>query len=65
MSRTESGFLARRDVGSLGEFTGAGTAVELINRFLGGMLLSGDMEDSVRPGLSRKPGPLTVNLHLA
>ena len=49
-SRTDSGFLARRDFGGLGKFTGAGAVVKFINRFLGEILPSGDV-DGFEPAL--------------
>ena len=55
------GLRARRHFINLGKFTGAGAAVELINRFLGEILPSGDI-DGLEP-TSFAPAPTSACRH--
>lgn len=63
-SRNDSGFVARRDFGGLGKLTGAGAAVELINRFPGEVLASGDVDGFKPTFLSPAPGRAWRHTHL-
>jgi len=54
-SATESGLLEPRYLVELREFTGAGAAVEIINRFLGKILPSGDIDGPEPAFLSPAP----------
>ena len=60
-SATASALLAPRHLVDLGEFTGAGAAVEFINRFLGEVLPPGDVDRREPTLLS--PAPSSACCH--
>ena len=63
-SPTDSGLLARRDFGGLGKLPGAGAAMELINRFLGEVLPSGDVDGFEPASFAPAPDSACRHTHL-
>ena len=63
-SRTMFGLHARRHFINLGKFTGTGALVKFINRFLGEILSSGDVDGFEPASFAPAPGRAGRHTHL-